>query len=477
MFDEAVRLYHLASSCFRQIDPHQGGRLVLSLYFKALLGIERIFHFDSLRDVGFALLTGGQRALSRNTLGSLVRAVSAQAVNRFVQLTRPALSAAQTLYLSLDEHVIPRFTRKFLIPKGFHTIRNKKMRAEKLFFIFDTFSRTLIDLVVTPGSNGLACIALKMLSDVRARHPSGLLRVILDAGAALSNRELLEVADQNPDQVLLVRTPRRPAYVKKWNSLPKELFIAYEEPGRYKGAPAKRIHVTETTTSLRAGKIAAKAKTQPPAAQAQEGQGPHASQDTPSREVRTIVVREEGRKGKDRWHAIFVFRDNSTPPLDIVKEFRTRQHHEQTYRILLHDNAVDAAPSGYNKKSRNPDRPGFRKGALTLYSWLAGLAANALLAFSLLLPEKFKRAHPRTLRRWWLNFPADLYLTDKALCVVLYPHKFRDWWEQHIKQLNAKKTRVPWLSDRLVVYSLGNPAQQKAELPCAPSEAASGVWC
>jgi hypothetical protein len=142
---QAVRLYRAATSCFGRVGAHQGGRLVLSLFFKAVLGVQRIFHFDSLSDVGFALLTGGCRCLSRRTLGGLVRAVSTRAVGKFLQLTRPVVSAAEHLHVSIDEHVVARFTRKFLIPKGFHTIRNKKMRAEKLFFSFDTATRTLLD--------------------------------------------------------------------------------------------------------------------------------------------------------------------------------------------------------------------------------------------------------------------------------------------------------------------------------------------
>jgi hypothetical protein len=34
-------------------------RLVLSLFFRAVLGVERIFHFETLDDPGFAILTGG----------------------------------------------------------------------------------------------------------------------------------------------------------------------------------------------------------------------------------------------------------------------------------------------------------------------------------------------------------------------------------------------------------------------------------
>lgn len=445
--EQAVGLYRTAASCFGGVGEHRGGRLVLSLFFKAVLGIQRIFHFDSLSDEGLALLTGGRRTLSRSSLGALVRAVCSRAVGRFVRLTLPVVASAQQLVVSIDEHAVARFTRKFLIPKGFHTIRNKKMRVEKLFFSFDTGLRTLLDLVVTPGDAGLASVASKMLAALRARYPRTALRVVLDAGAAQSHRELLQVVDQNPNQVVLVRTPRRPSYLKHWKALPEKLFTPYEEPGRYKGARAKRIHVAETTTALRADKR------------------------SPLRQVRTIVAREEARSGKDRWHALFVFRDNATPPLTLIQEFRTRQHHEQTYRVLLHDAFVDAAPSGYSKHSSNPDRPGFRKNALLLYSWLAGLAVNALGHFTTLLPEQFHRAHPRTLRRWWLHFPAELYLSDKALFVVLHPRWFRDWWQHHIELLNSKELRIPWLGDRLVLYSLEALSSRRVEPSSDPSRA------
>jgi hypothetical protein len=444
--EQAVGLYRTAASCLGGVGEHRGGRLVLSLFFKAVLGIQRIFHFDSLNDEGLALLTGGRRTLSRSTLGHLVRAVSSRAVGTFVRLTQPVVASAQRLHVSIDEHAVARFTRKFLIPKGFHTIRNKKMRVEKLFFSFDTGLRTLLGLVVTPGDARLALVASKMLAALRARYRRTALRVVLDAGAAQSHRELLQVVDQNPNQVVLARTPRRTAYLKHWKALPEELFTSYEEPGRYKGAPAKRIHVAETSTALRADK--------------------HSR----ARQVRTLVAREEGRSGKDRWHALFVFRDNATPALSLIQEFRARQHHEQTYRVLLHDAFVDAAPSGYSKHSSNPDRPGFRKSALMLYSWLAGLAVNALCHFTASLPERFHRAHPRTLRRWWLHFPAELYLSDKALFVVLHPRWFRDWWHQQIQLLNAKKLRVPWLGDRLVLYSLEAPPSQSEEPSSDPSQ-------
>ena len=209
--EDAVELYQRALSCLRGMGGDKGGRIVLSVYFKALLGVQRIFHFDSLSDIGFAWLTGGPRILSRNTLGGLVRAVSTRGAKKLIQLTQPLLAIGRDIEVSLDEHTVARFTRKFLIPKGFHTIRNKKMRAEKLFFSYDTVFHTLLDLVVTPGNGRLARVASQMFHSMRHRIRRGRLRAVLDAGAAHNHRELLKLVDENHRHVILVRTPRRKA--------------------------------------------------------------------------------------------------------------------------------------------------------------------------------------------------------------------------------------------------------------------------
>lgn len=451
--EEAVRLYRLAVDCFPGLGSDRGGRLILSLFFKAILGVQRIFHFDSLSDVGFALLTGGRRILCRNTLGGLVRAVATRSVSKFIRLSQPMIARARHLAVSIDEHAVPRFTRKFLIAKGFHTIRNKRMRIEKLFFSFGIRGRVLLDLVVTKGSGSLASVASQMLAPLRRRVRSIQVRTVLDAGAAQSHRELLDLVDENHRHVLIVRTPRRTAYVKRWKALPEKRFTSYDEPGRYKLAPLKRIHVAETTTRLRADKH------------------------SPARDVRTIVVREEARTGKNRWHALFVFGDSSKKPLALIKEFRARQHHEQTYRVLLHDAFVDTAPSGYNKRSRNPDRPGFRKNALGIYAWVTGLAVNALNSFASALPKRYRLAQPRTLRRWFLNMQADLYLGKGTLFIVMKPRWFRGWWARKIKRLNAKNIRIPWMENRLAIYSLDTPPFPGAEPSTDPEPGPPGVGC
>ncbi len=155
---------------------------------------------------------------------------------------------------------------------------------------------------------------------------------------------------------------------------------------------------------------------------------------------------------------------------ELVREFRTRQHHEQTYRIMLHDIHVDTAPSGYNKRSSQPERPGFQQNSLTLYAWIAALATNALQAFSLLLPNQFHRAHPRTLRRWFLFTPAELFLGHDTLIVLLKPKRLLPLWNFLIQRANQRNTRIPWLDNRRLILSLEPPpASRRPEVPIDPT--------
>ncbi|HEX5747988.1 MAG TPA: hypothetical protein VFZ09_17230, partial [Archangium sp.] len=66
---------------------------------------------------------------------------------------------------------------------------------------------------------------------------------------------------------------------------------------------------------------------------------------------------------------------------------------------------------------------------------------------------------------------------DRALFVVLHPRWFRSWWEQKVEHLNAKKVRIPWMNDRLVLYSLDAPLPESPEPSSAPSTAPSDVRC
>ena len=433
-------------------------RLVLSVFFRAALGIERIFHFETLDDPGFALLSGGDTVLSRTTLGGLVRAVKTEPVQQLA-LSTEQLEAlrGKTVTLSLDDHPIARFTRKFRIPKGFHTLRNKKMRVEKLYYLCWPEPRGLLHLAVTPGNTKLADLAGRFVDEVHRRVEDVQIRLILDAGAASSNEDLVRL-DRCKEDVFLIRAPRRKGYRERWQALPRESFTPFDEPGGYVGAKAKECEVADTTTALK-------------------------GIDHP---VRTIVVRERAMRGKDRWHALLILHDDVTPALALLHEYRTRQHHEQLHRIGVRDLWLDTCPSGYRKDGR-PDRPGFRQGPLLLCAWIVALVWHALRSLGDDLPQRFHRAHPRTLRRWILARDAELILTATHLVVVLESARRRGWLRPLLQKFNQAEIVLPWLGGRRVVMGFAARSQPLANArPVLPEIAEAGsdfaelcgsVWC
>lgn len=432
-------------------------RLVLSLFFRAVIGIERIFHFETLDDLGFGLLTGARRALSRTRLGGLVRAVQTRAVNAFARASQIwGTLRDQVVTLSLDEHVVARFTRKFRIQKSYHTIRNKHMRSEKLFFLHWPATRSFLLLASTRAKESLATITTTFVRAVRMHARPRQLRMILDAGAAHSHAALAEL-DRQRKTVFLVRAPRHPTSVRAWKQLPLDSFLRLEEPGPYKAAKPKVIRITETTTVV-AGIVDP---------------------------VRTVVVREDAARGKERWHALLILHDTVTSALDLLHEFRTRQHHEQGYRIGVHDMALDTVPSGYPKMGR-PKRPGFRRGPITLCAWITALAWHALRELGRALPNAFHLAHPRTLRRWILERTADLLMTRTHLFVVLESRRGHRWLLPLLRSFNDARVALPWLGGRRVAMGFGSPpptsrrrhtSRSIPEVSYERMISRSGVWC
>ena len=85
--------------------------------------------------------------------------------------------------------------------------------------------------------------------------------------------------------------------------------------------------------------------------------------------------------------------------------FRTRQNHEQSYRVGVYDEFLDAVPCGYDKESPDPKRPRFQRGPLQMIGWLVALVYNGVADFADGLVGDFQGSHVRTLRRLFFNRP------------------------------------------------------------------------
>lgn len=400
--------------------------------FAPVIGLERIFHLEQMHDQGFALLTGGLRCPSRHAVGAWRRHLPWREVDEFCRRTSPwCLIEGEDTVVSYDEHSIPRWTHKFNVNKGYVTTRNKFMRCEKLFYSYDVLHDRYLAVRATRGNVRLINLAVRLTRETLQLGRPDHLHALFDAGAGQADagiRGLWDLANEHDPRLdVTVRACRYPHRMKIWKKLPSGLFVPYEEAGPYTDAAAKQIRLAETTTVLK-GESAEEA-------------------------VRTIICREmvPGPK-KDRWHCLYTTSEEKT--LEELTKYRMRQHHEQAYRVGVHDEGLDAIPCGYDKDSPDPARPRWQRGGLQLIGWLVALVYNAIADLAQSLDGDYSGCHVRTLRRTFFNRPGTLYQTSEALIVYL------DWFRGQealipvIDQFNRERHRLPWLGNRLIVLSL-----------------------
>jgi hypothetical protein len=407
-------------------------RGLLTSVFALVVGLERIFHLDEMDDKGFAVLTGGCRCPSRHTIGGWRRHLRWYGVEAFCRRTSPwELVEGEEALLSYDEHTIPRWTHKFHIGKGYVTTRNKYMRCEKLFYTYDVRNDRYLAVRAMPGGTGLMDVALPLTRQALVRGRPGHLHALFEAGAGKSDagvRRLLDLAlECRPRLDVTLRACRYPHRMRLWQALPAERFEAYSEPGPYAGAPPKELRLAETATVLK-GESALRA-------------------------VRTVLCREvvPGPK-KDRWHPLYT--SSAAAPVEVLTEFRARQHHEQAYRVGVYDEMLDGVPCGYDKDSPDPKRPRWQRGGLQMIAWLVALVYNALANVAVELAGDYDGSHVRTLRRKFFNRAGTLYRTPEALIVNLDPFRGQEALVPVIDEFNSYAHRLPWLENRQVVISL-----------------------
>lgn len=442
MLGEALGWLQTARQCFA--DPTGTlSRGLLTSIFALLVGLERIYHLDDMEDPGFALLTGGRRCPSRHTVGGWRRHLAWYEVDAFCRRTSPwSLITDDIVLVSYDEHTIPRWTHKFHINKGYVTTRNKYMRCEKLFYTYDLNSDRYLSVRATPGNWGLIDLAVPLVRQTLLQGRPEHLHALFDAGAGSSDagvRTLWDLVEERDDLDVTLRACRYPHRVRLWKSLPASAFEVHQESGPYTDASPKEIRLAETTTVLR---------------------GEEAEQ-----AVRTVICREivPGPK-KDRWHPLFT--TNPAEAYEVLTMFRVRQHHEQAYRVGVHDEFLDSVPCGYDKDSPDPKRPRWQRGGLQMIGWLVALVYNAVADLASSLSGDWVGSHVRTVRRRFFNRPGTLYETGKALVVQLDPFEGQEVLVPVIDAFNGCGHRLPWLENRQVVMSL---------TPQAPSRSGPGA--
>ncbi len=436
--------WRIAQQCFSD-DYGSLERGFLTSIFMLICGVERVFHLDEMDDPGFALLTGSAAGSppTRQMVGAWRKHLPWNEVDRFCHRTSPwDLLDGEDSLLSFDEHSIPRWTKKFSIRKGYVTTRNKYMRCEKLYYGYDLRQRRFVTVKATPGNVELRDVSGLLLRRVLRYGQPASLHALFDAGAGKSDadvRGLLTLADETPNLEVTLRACRYPHRVKLWKDLPADEFVTYEEPGDCGGARPKEVRLAETATVLK-GESEADA-------------------------VRTIICRQviPGPK-KDRWHPLYTSLDaDEADPREVLEVFRERQHHEQSYRVEVHDAFLNAARCAYDKESVDRKRPRFCRGPLQMIGWLTGLLYNACGDFSAALGSAWGGTFVRTLRRTFFERPGRIYCTPTSV-IVYFDDKFnyQDDVLPIIDRINAEQHRIPWMGNRLLVLSVCPDGEPRA---------------
>jgi hypothetical protein len=437
MLPAALEWLACARNCFA--DPYDSlQRGLLTSVFAPVVGLQRIFHLEQMTDRGFALLTGAMSRPTRQLVGAWRRHLHWYEVDAFCRRTCPwDLIHGDDALVSFDEHTIPRWTHKFPIRKGYVTTRNKHMRCEKLFYGYHVEMDRFLCVRGTPGHVELRDLAVPMTRQVLTHGQPRHLHALCDAGAGKSDanvRALWDLTQERPNLTVTLRAIRYPHRMQVWKRLPGGLFVAYDEPGPYVGAPPKEIRLAETETVLK--------------------------DETEAQALRTIICREivPGPK-KDRWHPLYT--TSTAAAEEVLDAFRLRQHHEQGYRVGVYDECLDSVPCGYDKDCPNPKRPRFHRGPLQMAGWLLALVYNAVADLSSWLPDRYHGAHVATLRRMFFERPGQLYCTPESLIVYFDPFGGQESLIPLIDFVNRQQCRIPWLDNRRLVLSLtpGRPAR------------------
>jgi hypothetical protein len=186
--------------------------------------------------------------------------------------------------------------------------------------------------------------------------------------------------------------------------------------------------------------------------------------ETAEQAVRTVICREvvPGPK-KDRWHPLYTTSAvEKVEGVEVLTDFRLRQHNEQAYRVGVYDEMLDSVPCGYDKESPDPKRPGWQRGGMQMIGWLVALVYNAVANVAVALAGDFTGSHIRTLRRKFFNRPGTLYETSEALIVNLDPFRGQEALLPVIDEFNSYAHRLPWLDNRQVVVCLTPQGQARA---------------
>ena len=433
---------------------------LLTAIFSVIYGVRRAFHLDDVRDIGFALVTGRPRPLSHSTFQHLLRAIPADAAERFYKATAEQEVQALgegTRRVSLDGHNFPRYTRIVELVKGKIGNTGRLLKAEELVLAYDLDALTWLAVRVYQGTKKLSRGLVEIVREL-LRHRGqlkGLLRLFFDKGGYCG--QIFRTLADCPDVHFYTPAVRYPDNVAQWEQLPDADFAAQpfvfdkhaDLPAEER--PAYRLADTEMTINV---------------------WEKHKVVDTVT--LRAVVLHNpQGQKPAERWPVVLLTDDRQIDARALLNEYGDHWGQEFGHRIGKHDLYLDILPPGYILKTWRDDQGQLHREveydqtALFLSAWLRCLVFNLMSRFAQAMGGEYTKMWAGTLLRKFIRRPATLYLVDKELHVVFDPFPGQEEFQPLLDKLNAKRTPIPWLNNLVVQFSI---AQDEPLHPLAEPE-------
>ena len=438
-----------------RVQPVQ---IVLTLVAWAAVGFRRLFHLDDFRhwaDMGLALFTGSLHLWSDTTVWRWVHGLTPPSAAAFYTATASQVAGQpeSQARFSLDEHVVPSFTK--LKPRRLGKTRvptrGRAYPAFRLYVPFDLDLGRFVGLIVRKARESLSQTALTVLVEIRRlRRRAGAaepdrVRLIMDRGAYKGSLFEALLADDTVSFIAMARAT--PANVRQWTALPERLFRSYHAPGENDN-PHLKIARAQTRV----------AGCQYP--------------------IPSVVIRDDTPDTPQRWRVLFYKNEAGHAPHaeTIDAEYRRRQDHEVGLAQYVHALAGHSLPKAY-QMFREPNAQGQKRTtvataetalsqrAVHLVAWIKCLTFNLIRDFGVALGRASAPLHVATLVRRYIVRPGRLYLHAGCLIVQLDPFRGDAALKPFIHQLNERRVPIPWLSNLILQFEIATKPQGLAAVP------------
>jgi hypothetical protein len=435
----------------------QAIQVVLTLVAWSTLGFRRLFHVDDFRDradMGLALFTGALHLWSDTTLWRWVHGATPESVLAFYETTarQAAGHSGNRGRFSLDEHVVPSFTKRKPRPLGKTRIptRGRSYPAFRLYVPFDLDVGRFVGLLVRKARESLSQVLPDLLAEVRLLRrqaqvqDADRVRLIFDRGGYKGSlfQELL--TDPQVSFIAMARATQ--LNVRQWEAIPERRFRPYQP----EGDDNPNLKIARSTTRIT------------------DCQYP----------LPSVVIRDDTPGTKQRWRVLF-FKDEPgrRPRAETIDaEYRQRQHHEMSFAEYVHALVGHSLPKAY-QMFRVPNEQGQKRKTVTtaetarsrqavhLVAWIKFLTFNLIKDFGAALGKEYAKLHVATLVRRYIMRPGRLYLHAGYLIVQLDPFRGDVILNSFLQRLNERRLSIPWLGGLILRIEIAAKPQGLAALP------------